>query len=629
MLEKIREGSQGVWAMLILGLVILSFAFAGVGGYIGSSSDPAAAEVNGEEISQLALDRAYQSERSRLEQQFGDAFAALAADAEYLNNFRQGILDRLIGDKLIEQAARELGLRISEQQINTTIRGMREFQGISGEFDRDRFTMVIRQANFQVASFKEYMRKELTRQQVSRALFGSEFALPSETQQAHVLQAQTRDVKYLTIAAAPFAESIEISAEDIESYYQANSGDYDTNEQVSVEYVELKVEDILPTITVSEEELNESYQLTMESYRAAEERRASHILIEFGDDKDAAKATAEALLAQVKSGEDFAELAKNSSADTFSAENGGDLDWFDRTMMDPAFSDAAFALTDIGDVTEVVESEFGFHIIKLTDLKAEQISPFEEVREEILAAVKAEKAAEEFYALQTRMDELAFEVPESLDEVAAELNVSIQKTPMFEQSTAPAPINGPLPLAAAFNQELIADRVNSEVLKVDDSHVVVLRVAEYEPARTKSLEEMTDFITTRLKAEKSQQAAKQWAEELLALIKSGESVTEKLAEKTIEWQEQLELPRFGSSIDRLLAAEAFKLSMDDDNNKAVVELSSGDVGLVSLLKINQPEAADAQQKESIENRLVSGFGQTSYTSLIESLKADADIVKYN
>jgi peptidyl-prolyl cis-trans isomerase D len=411
MLEKIREGSQGVWAMLILGLVILSFAFAGVGGYIGSSSDPAAAEVNGEEISQLALDRAYQNERARLEQQFGDAFAALAADAEYLNNFRQGILDRLIGDKLIEQAARDLGLRVSEQEINTTIRGMREFQGISGDFDRDRFTSVIRQANFQVASFKDYMRKEMTRQQVSRALFGSEFALPSETNQAHMLQAQTRDVKYLTVAAAPFAESIELSAADIDSYYQANSADYDTNEQVSVEYVELKVADILPTITVTEEELSESYQLTIESYRAAEERKVSHILIEFGDDKDAAKSSVEALLAKVKSGEDFAELAKANSADTFSAENGGELEWFGKNDMDAAFEDAAFGLANIGDVTDVVESEFGFHIIKLTDMKAEQISPFEQVREQILAAVKAEKAAEEFYALQLRMAELAFEVP--------------------------------------------------------------------------------------------------------------------------------------------------------------------------------------------------------------------------
>jgi peptidyl-prolyl cis-trans isomerase D len=615
--------------MLILGLVILSFAFAGVGGYIGSSSDPAAAEVNGEEISQLALDRAYQNERARLEQQFGDAFAALAADAEYLNNFRQGILDRLIGDKLIEQAARDLGLRVSEQEINTTIRGMREFQGISGDFDRDRFTSVIRQANFQVASFKDYMRKEMTRQQVSRALFGSEFALPSETNQAHMLQAQTRDVKYLTVAAAPFAESIELSAADIDSYYQANSADYDTNEQVSVEYVELKVADILPTITVTEEELSESYQLTIESYRAAEERKVSHILIEFGDDKDAAKSSVEALLAKVKSGEDFAELAKANSADTFSAENGGELEWFGKNDMDAAFEDAAFGLANIGDVTDVVESEFGFHIIKLTDMKAEQISPFEQVREQILAAVKAEKAAEEFYALQLRMAELAFEVPESLDEVAAELNVSIQTTSMFEQTAAPTPISAPLPLNAAFNQELIADRVNSEVLKVDDSHVVVLRVAQHEPARTKSLEEMSEFITARLKAEKSQQAAKQWAEELLDMIKAGESVTEKLADKTVEWQEQLALPRFGSSLDRLLAAEAFKLSMTDVNNKAVVEMSSGDVGLVHLLKINQAEAADAQQIASIESRLVSGFGQASYTSLIESLKADADIVKYN
>lgn len=629
MLEKIREGSQGITAMVILGLVILSFVFAGVGGYIGSSGDPAAAEVNGEEISQMTLDRAYQVERNRLESQFGDAFATLAADAEYLSNFRQGVLDRLIGELLIEQAATDLGLRVSEQELNKTIVEMREFQGISGQFDRDRFTQVIRQANFQVASFKEYLRSELTRQQVARAVFGSEFVLPSESKQAHMLQGQTRDIKYLTVPAAAFSEGLTLSPEEIESYYQANKADYDTNEQVSVEYVELKVADILPSITVTEQELEDYYQVSMESYRAAEERRASHILIEFGEDKDAAKATTDALLARVNSGEDFAEIAKSSSADTFSAENGGDLDWFGKNIMDPAFEEAAFALANIGDVSQVVESDFGFHIIKLTDIKAEQIQAFADVKSDIEASVKDEKARDEFFALQDRMANVAFEVPESLDEVAADLNVEIKTTPLFEQSAAPAPISAPILLNAAFNQELIVDRLNSEVLTVDDSHVVVLRVADYQPARTKSLEEMTDLITSRLKAEKTQQAAKLWADELLVALSAGEDISTKLQEQSIEWQEQLALARFGASLDRALAEEAFKLSLASDANKVVVEMASGDVGVVQLLKINQAEEADAQQISGIESRLSNGFGQIAYASLIESLKADADIVKFN
>lgn len=185
MLEKIREGSQGFWAAAILGLVILSFVFAGVGGYI-SSGEPAAAKVNGEEISVVALERAYESERRRLESQFGEAFSALAADAEYLKQFRQSVLDRLIGDKLIEQAAKQMGLRVSEAQIIDAVVNMPEFQ-IGGEFNNDRFQAIVRQAGFQTNTFRDYMRTDMTRRQVSNALLGSEFALPGETQAAHLL----------------------------------------------------------------------------------------------------------------------------------------------------------------------------------------------------------------------------------------------------------------------------------------------------------------------------------------------------------------------------------------------------------------------------------------------------------
>ena len=626
MLEKIREGSQGFWAIAILGLVILSFVFAGVGGYISSSGDVAAAKVNGEEISVTALERAYQNERARLESQFGEAFSALAADAEYLKQFRQNILDRLIGDKLIEQTAKKLGLRVSDAQIREAVANMPEFQ-IGGQFSNDRFQAIIRQAGFQANSFKDYMRTEMTRQQVARALLGSEFALPGEAQSAYLLQQQTRDAKYLTVPAGPFAEQVVLTDDELNEYYQANLSDFDTEEQVSVEYVELRTTDILPSIEATEEEAQTFYQQNMTNYKNDEERRASHILIEFGDDKDAAKTKAEDVLAQVNAGDDFAELAKTHSVDTFSAENGGDLEWFGRGVMDPAFEEATFELANVGDVTGVVESAFGYHLIKLTDLKAEETTPFEQIKDEIYQQVKQDKAAEEFFALQQRMAEIAFEVPDTLEDVAAEVNSEIKQTSLFTRNTAPQPINGAPALTAAFSDEVLLDKVNSDIIEVADGHVLVLRVKEHEVERTRSLDEVKSEIETVLTGEKAQQLAKEWADGLLASLGASEDIAAQLQEKNLEWTEQAAVTRFGTAVNPDIAEELFKLA--PANNKAVVEMSNGDVGLVELIKVNNAQDAEEPQLVSLQQRLQSTRSQTMFSDLIESLRSKADIALYN
>ena len=182
MLERIREGSQGPWAMGILALVILSFVFAGVGSYINSSASGAAASVNGDEIGINELERAYQNERSRMESQFGEAFATLASDAAYLQNFRRGILDRLISEKLLDQAAQELGLRVSDAQIKSAIVAMQEFQ-VDGKFDNDRYLAILRQAGFQTNNFRDYMRVDMVRRQLSQSLIATEFALQVKQKQ--------------------------------------------------------------------------------------------------------------------------------------------------------------------------------------------------------------------------------------------------------------------------------------------------------------------------------------------------------------------------------------------------------------------------------------------------------------
>lgn len=610
--------------MAILGLVILSFVFAGVGGYITSSSDIAAAEVNGEEISQAALERAFQNERGRMEAQFGEAFAALAADPTYLNNFRNNILDQLIGNKLLEQAASDLGLRVSDQQIRETIVEMPEFQ-LGGTFNNDRFQAVLRQAGYQVNTFRDYMRTEMTRQQVAAALAGSEFTLPSEAQEIFKLQQQTRNLRLVTVPADSFKAGLEIAEDEIATFYEANLSDFDTEEQVAVEYVELMVSDLLPETEVTEADLLEYYEQAKGNYQTEEQRRVSHILVEFGEDKAAAEAQTEALLARVSGGEDFAAVAQEASADTFSAENGGDLEWISRGDFDPAFEDAMFALANVGDVTSVVESASGFHIIKLTDLRAEQTTPFEEVRTDIETLVKTDKATETFFELQQRMAEVAFEVPDSLQDVAAELNKEVQSTALFTRDTAPAPVSGAA-LASAFDTALIEDRVNSDVIEIANDHILVLRVAQHEPERTKAVDEVSDGIRERLLADKAQQEATTWAEARMAELQGGQDITNSLQERFLAWESRADVQRFGSAdVDRAVAESAFTLATGDGKNTAVVATNSGDVALVQLTAINEGAAAEEQQLTAIKQRIEAGRSQLLMSDVIAALKAKADI----
>ncbi|MFT5311662.1 MAG: peptidyl-prolyl cis-trans isomerase D [Paraglaciecola sp.] len=625
MLERIREGSQGGLAMGILGLVILSFVFAGVGSYINSPSDVAAATVNGDEVSKAALERAYENERNRMESQFGDAFATLASDAAYLQQFKQGILDRLIGEKLLDQTAQELGLRVSDEQIKQAIVDMQEFQ-VDGQFNNERYLALLRQAGFQASGFRDYMRVEMIRKQVSLALLGTEFALSNETQTAYQLQQQTRDARYLRVPGASFSEQVTLSEEQISDHYQKNIYQFDTEQQVGLAYVELSLTDLLPLIEVSEEEADEYYQRNLQNFRRDEERRASHILFESADDDEGLNKQAEEVLAKVQAGEDFASLAKTYSSDTFSAENGGDLDWFARGVMDPAFEEAAYALDNVGDISPVVKSEFGYHIIQLTDIKAQNITPFIDVKEQILSEVKTEKAKEEFYALQQRMAQVAFEMPDHLDEVAAIAGKSIEQTTLFRRNQAPPAVANGKVLNAAFSSELIDEGVNSDVIELADNHIMVVRVAKHEPERTQALDEVSSQIKTQLVAQASQEAAREWALAALSSLTKGEALA--LQDLAIEWQEQQAIPRTGSTVEQNIVEQLFKLGESADSDTAVVDLNNGDVGLVKLTKINQVAQADSTQLASLQRRLSSARAQFLYGDFIESLKAKADIAVY-
>jgi peptidyl-prolyl cis-trans isomerase D len=625
MLEDIRESSQGLTAKIILGFIILTFAVAGIGSY-SNSVDTSVADVNGEKISQDEFNKAYQAQRNRMAQQFGDMFETLSADPGYMSNFRQGVLDNLINQKLVDQNSNTLAIRVADERIKDTIRNMTEFQ-VDGVFDNNRYLALINQSGFyQSSDFRDYLRVEMTRRQLTQALVATEFSLPYQEGIFTALKNQQRDLRFATISAEQFKATIEVTDEEINQYYLANQSRFENQEKVKVNYIALDVNDIAATISLTDADVETYYNDNISRYREDEQRRVAHILVEFGDDEAQAKASAEALLAKVNAGEDFATLAKENSADTFSGENGGDLDWIDAGVMDEAFDNVAFALTGIGSASEVVKTEFGFHIIKLTDYKAEKVQSLDDVREALVIEAKAEKAQDKFFELQQEVARLSFEFPDSLEDAAGAINATIKTSDWLTRGANAEPFNSNSAIDAAFSDIVLSEQLNSDIIEVTDSLAIVLRLNEYQEASVKPLTEVTAQIKDVLVAEKASEKAQEVADELLLAFKSGTDITEQLAAIGATMEIKTAVTRVGSALDASLVREAFKLPRPSEEavSAATVNLSNGDLAVLEVQAVN---IGDAEDSPGLNQQLTQQLAQAAYLSYVESLKTDAEIIR--
>jgi peptidyl-prolyl cis-trans isomerase D len=625
MLEDIRESSQGLTAKIILSLIILTFAVAGIGSYT-NTVDTSVAEVNGEKISQDEFNKAYQAQRGRMAQQFGEMFDTLSADANYMSNFRNGVLDNLINQKLIDQNSQTMAIRVADERIKNTIRTMPEFQ-VDGVFDNNRYLAMINQAGFyQSSDFRDYLRVEMTRRQLTQALVASEFNLPYQEESLNALQGQKRDIRFATINAEQFKASTDVTDEEINNYYLANQSRFENQEQVKVNYITLDVNDIAAGIEVSESDIATYYKENVTNYREEEQRRVAHILVEFGDDEDAAKTQAESLLERVNNGEDFAELAKEFSADTFSGESGGDLDWIERGTMDAAFDDVAFALANVDSVSEVTKTDFGFHIIKLTDLKAEKVQALADVSAEILVKVSGEKAQDEFFDLQQEMARLSFENPDSLDDAAESINATVKTSPWLTRASNVAPFNEVKTVDAAFSDLVILEQLNSDLIEVNDNLAIVMRLQEYQEASVKPLPEVSPQIKDILIAQKASEKAQSVAEELLVSFNTGTDIDDSLTAIGAAFEVKADVARFGSGIDASLAREAFKLPHPTEGviSASTVSLSNGDLAILQVEKVT---AGEATTTANFAQQQTQQLAQAAYQSYVEALKVDAKIVR--
>ncbi|MFT7052969.1 MAG: peptidyl-prolyl cis-trans isomerase D [Psychromonas sp.] len=626
MLDKMREGAQGATAKIIIVVIILSFALAGVSSYLGGSNVAVAVVVNGEEISKTTVDQAYQNERSRLEQQYGEQFDLLASTPDFNQQIRQQAMQTVISERLLTQAINDMGLRIGDEQVKQEMRNMPEFQ-VDGKFNNEQYLSLLRRASYTPAQFSESVKQDLARRQLLTMVLGSEFSLPMEVDQANRLQAQKRVAKVLRVNTDNFTDNDPISEQEISTYYENNSQLFQTTEQVSVDYVVLDGSLLADQVTVSSDELESYYDLHASDYQRSEKRKVAHILL-LGD-TSAAKEKAQAVLSELEKGADFTQLVAEKSEDSYSAENNGELDWFERGVMDPAFDDAAFDLTQEEPLSGLVKSQFGYHIINLVDIQESKTLPLSEVTAQVENAAKQEKMTDLYYELQQSLSQVAFEMPDNLDAAAEVLGGDIQHTELFSAEEAPEPLADNAVLKIVFDSGFREDRMNSDLIELSENKAIVVHINSYQAAALKPLAEVSEQIIEQLQAEKAHKNTEAFVESLMLKLNAQEPIEDILTEKQLAFSETLTFTRDDPELDYRVVQAVFKLAKPAAQQASYdwVTTTTGDYALIELKSVHElaPELRNGDDIQKIEQRLQRLFSESTYQALAMALMANADI----
>ncbi|MFF6011710.1 peptidylprolyl isomerase [Rahnella sp. R3(2024)] len=515
MMDNLRAASNNVVLKIILALIILSFILTGVGNYLVGGSGDYAAKVNGQEIGRAQLEQAVQNQRSRLQQQLGDQFSALAGSDGYMQQLRQESLNNLIDVTLLDQYSKKLGIAVSDQQIKDAIFATPQFQ-TNGRFDNAKYLQSIQSMGYSADNFAQLMKQQLISQQLEQAYGQTDFILPVESTTLGALILQTRDVHTATLDTDTLAAKQQVTDAEVQAFYDQNKNNFLSPEQVKVSYIEMDAAAMQGKADVSDADISAYYDQHKNEFGQPERRRYSVIVLK-------TQADADAVATQLKSGSDFAELAKTKSTDALSAKQGGDLGWMEPETTLPEFKSAN--LTTKGQVSGVIKSDNGFFILRLEDIKPEQVKPLTEVRASITDKLKQEKSLDAYYALQQKVSEAATNDNESLASAEEVAGVKAVHTDWFTQNQIPAGINFKPVVQAIFEGGLIgqdgAPGSNSDIITVDGDRAFVIRVDAHKAEGVKPFAEVKDQVTTLVKRQKAQDQARMEGEKLLTALKEG------------------------------------------------------------------------------------------------------------
>ncbi|OVZ54757.1 hypothetical protein CDO44_25950 [Pigmentiphaga sp. NML080357] len=526
MFDLIRNHRR--WMQFVLLLLILpSFVFVGIQGYSSfMEGEKALAKVAGESVTQQEFDAAVRNRLDQLRSMMGAQFDPQAFDTPAM---RQAVLDEIINTRLIAAEASKNHFSASDDQLRATIQAIPAVQE-NGRFSNARYRDALAAQGMTPVMFESQLRRDLALQQVLGPVAQSA-AVPDAVMDRLVAAAtERRQIQTLRIAAADYRAKVNVSDDEVKAYYEANRSRFELPERVDAQYVVLDQGAVTTGVSVSDEDIKGYYEQNQARYRQDEQRRASHILIAVDSSaseaaREEARKKAQALADQAKApNADFAKLARENSQDPGSARNGGDLDWFGRGMMVKPFEDAAFALKQ-GEVSGVVPTDYGFHVIKLTGIRPAVVKPLAEVRSQIVEEIKQQQAARRFAEAVEQFTNLVYEQSDTLDPAAQKFSLKIQEAQGVTRSgqSGNDVLGNPKVLQALFSDEVLREKRNSGVIELAPNRLAAVRVTRHIAAAVQPLADVAAGIRKQLTEDKAIDLARAAGEERLKALRAQDS----------------------------------------------------------------------------------------------------------
>jgi peptidyl-prolyl cis-trans isomerase D len=593
---------------VFLGLIALTFVGWGVENYTSMrGARDTVATVNGIDISQRQFAEELRRQQDQMRRMFGNAIDPAMLDSP---ESRRAVLEAMISARLVQHEAGRAHMFMSREAVSDAITSAPEFQE-DGKFSPARYSAYLSSRGVSDQQNVAELQTQIPLARFAGAISDTGIAPRSVAARLVALEGQKREVSEVRFPVQQFLPQVKIDEAQVKAHYEANKGDYRTPERVRAEYLVLSAEALARDEPPTENEIRAAYEGRAAQFRVEEQRRASHILVKTKDEADK-------LLAELKKNPGrFADLAKKNSQDPGSAEKGGDLGWFGRGMMVKPFEEAVFKLNQ--NDLQVVQSEFGFHVLRVTGIQAGKNRPLEDVRKELAEDLARQKGQRKFAEAAESFSNMVYEQPESLKPVAEKFKLQVRTTPWIAKTAGQelGPLDNPKLLAALFSGDAIKSKRNTDAIEVAPGTLVSARVVEHQPAAQRSFDEVKSEITDKLRRQQAVELAQKEGEaKLEQLRKGGEAGVKWNAPKTVSRRDAQGLP--AEVLQKVVSADVSKLPA-----YAGLAIPGKGYALVRIAKVIDTDAKATAQENSL--RAGQLYGSAQYQAYLASLRQRADI----
>jgi peptidyl-prolyl cis-trans isomerase D len=623
MLQDIRNGTQGPVFKVIVGLIVLSFALFGVESILLGGSDDSVALVNGDKIRAVEVQQATNRQKQQIAAMLGENFDPSLIDDAQLS---ARALEGLVGNKLQQQWAESLGLTASDLQLGAQVAAIPAFQ-IDGKFSAELYKQSLAAAGFTPLTFREALRVDEIVKQLNGGLLASEFVTGAEARALARVNGETRSVRYAKVAGDRFQNTVEITQDQIQAYYDSNATQFVSEEAVVLDYITLRADDFVEP--VAEADLRAAYEQEISSYAYQDEARVSHILLIQGDDEadEAYAQRIQSAQTALTDGEAFGVVAERLSDDIGSSSDGGDLGYTAGDVF-PAEMEEAIKVLDINEVSGPVVTDAGTHLITVTDRRSSEPPSFMEMRSELEANLSQADAQRRLVSQVEALKDLTYTATD-LREPAQALGLEVIRSAPTTRRGGNGVLGDDRVITAAFS-DLVIEEGWSEVIEVSENEFIALKLVEHQPSAPQSIEQVSDRIVSVLTAQAEEEALRAFGNELLDQLAGGRTIEDVAQEHNLEWQVALQSRRGSADIPRQWQANIFAESSTGLPRRNFAVGDNGDALLYEVFAVQagDEEALPETLFAAMKSRQLRGLQTALQRGLSETLRDNADIEIY-